>query len=67
MDRSRNYSLEQASELSGLSTDAVWAVCDRLGLDPDAVPGGLVGKLRDLVGTVVVTVVAGIAREVAHG
>ena len=67
MDRTRSYSLEQASELSGLHPDAVWAVCDRLGLDPDAVPGGLVGKLRDLVGTVVANVVAGIGREVVHG
>ena len=67
MDRTRSYNLEQASELSGLSTDAVWAVCDRLGLDPDAVPGGLVGKLRDLVGVVVTSVVARIGREVVHG
>lgn len=52
------YTLEQAGEISGLSTDTVWAVCDRMGCSPDAVPAGLVQELRFLVGSVVDSVVA---------
>lgn len=55
----RWYTLEQASELSGLSPDLVWAVCDRLGCPEDAVPAKLVLKLRHLVGATVEAVVCG--------
>ena len=57
MDRSRRYNLQEASELSGLSADAVCALCERVGCSVDAVPGGIVGMLRDLVALMVDNVV----------
>ncbi len=57
MDRARRYNMQEASELSGLSADAVYAVCERIGCSADAVPGGIVGMLRDLVALMVDNVV----------
>ena len=67
MDRTRSYTLEQASELSGLSADAVWHVCDRMGCSPDAVPAEVVLKLKWLVWSLLDAMTARAGREVAHG
>lgn len=67
MDSSLKYTLTQASEVSGLSEDAVWHACDRMGLDPDSVPAEVVLKLKWLVWSLLDAVVAGSGREVAHG
>ena len=67
------YSLQQGSELSGVSEDMLWHTCRRMGLDPEAVPSPLVLELRFLVGSVVDAVVAKACsgrpavQEVAHG
>lgn len=67
MDRPLNYTLTQASELTGLSEDAVWHVCDRMGLAPSAVPAEVVVKLKWLVWSLLDHVIAGSGREVVHG
>ncbi len=67
------YSLQQGSELSGVSEDALWGACTRMGIDPESIPSPLVQELRFLVGSVVDAVVAKACsgrpavQEVAHG
>ena len=46
MDSLRTYPLEAAAEVCGLNKDTLWRVCDRVGLDPDAVPLAVVQELR---------------------
>lgn len=47
------YSLQQGSELSGVSEDMLWDTCRRMGIDPEAVPGPLVQELRWHLSTIV--------------
>lgn len=47
------YTLQQGSELSGLSEDMLWHTCQRMGLDPDAVPDPLVQEIRWHLSTIV--------------
>ena len=71
--RPASYTLQQGSELSGVSEDMLWHTCRRMGLDPESVPSPLVLELRFLVGSVVDAVVAksiagaSARREVVHG
>lgn len=71
--RPASYTLQQGSELSGVSEDMLWHTCRRMGLDPEAVPSPLVVELRILVGAVVDAMVAkacagtSARQEVAHG
>lgn len=71
--RPASYTLQQGSELSGVSEDMLWHTCRRMGLDPEAVPSPLVVELRILVGAVVDAMVAKACsgrpavQEVAHG
>lgn len=71
--RPASYTLQQGSELSGVSEDMLWHTCRRMGLDPEAVPRPLVLELRILVGAVVDAMVAkacagaSARQEVAHG
>ena len=71
--RPASYTLQQGSELSGVSEDMLWHTCRRMGLDPEAVPSPLVLELRILVGAVVDAMVAkacagaSARQEVVHG
>lgn len=53
MDSLRTYPLEAAAEVCGLNKDTLWRVCDRVGLDPDAVPLAVVQELRTYTGAIV--------------
>lgn len=71
--RPASYTLQQGSELSGVSEDALWGACTRMGIDPESIPSPLVQELRFLVGAVVDAMVAkacagaSARQEVAHG
>lgn len=53
MDSLRTYPLEAAAEICGLNKDTLWRVCDKVGLDPDAVPLAVVQELRTYTGAIV--------------